>query len=76
MGEAAGELFSQGFSRLLAGTRLPSSDSAQANSMLSQTMENPFLSKLNMKVAANFLSLKAVPTMKTYNQKPLLEPMG
>jgi len=72
MGEAAGELFSQGFSNLLAGTKLPLADSPQASSMLSRTMENPFLSKLNMKVAANFLSLKAVPTMKSYNQKPLL----
>ncbi len=72
MGEAAGELFSQGFSNLLAGKKMPVSDSAQANAMLGRTMENPFLNKLNMKVAANFLSLKAVPTMKAYNQKPLL----
>ena len=39
-------------------------------------MENPFMSKINMKVAANFLSLKAVPTMKDYNQKPLLGAYG
>ena len=76
MGEAAGELFSQGFSNLLAGTKLPLSDSPQASAMLSRTMENPFLSKLNMKVAANFLSFKAVPTMKSYNQKPLLGAYG
>ena len=75
-GEAAGELFSQGFATLLAGSRLPLSDSPQANTMLSQTMGNPFLGKINMKVAASFLSLKAVPTMKDYNQKPLLGSYG
>ncbi|MBN1571384.1 MAG: hypothetical protein JXA73_26350 [Acidobacteria bacterium] len=76
LGEAAGELFSQGFARLLAGTRLPLSDSPQANAMLGRTMENPFLSKLNMKVASNFLSFNAAPTMKNYNQKPLLGAYG
>jgi hypothetical protein len=72
MQEAAGELFSQGFANLLAASRIPLSDSPQANAMLGRTMENPFLGKINMKVAANFLSLKDVPTMKEYNQKPIL----
>jgi hypothetical protein len=72
MGEAAGELFSQGYATLLAGTRLPLSDSPQANAMLGLTMGNPFLNKLNMKVASNILSIKAVPTMKDYRQKALL----
>jgi hypothetical protein len=34
--------------------------------------ENPFQSKIGMKVAAGFLSLKATPGLKSYNQKPLL----
>jgi predicted Zn-dependent protease len=76
MDEAAGELFSQGFAGLLAATKVPTSDSAQANAMLGRLTENPFMNKIGMKVIANFLSLKAVPTMKNYNQKPLLGAYG
>jgi predicted Zn-dependent protease len=70
--EAAGELFSQGFSNLMAAKKTPLTDSPQNNAMLGRMMENPFLNKLNMKVAANFLSMKDAPTMKNYNQKPIL----
>jgi predicted Zn-dependent protease len=71
MNDAAGELFSQGFSNLLVARKTPLSDSPQSNAMLGRMVDNPFLNKLNMKVAANFLSMKAVPTLKNYNQKPL-----
>jgi TldD protein len=76
MEEAAGELFSQGFANLLTGTKVPTLDSPQTNAMLSRMIENPFSSKIGMKVAANFLSLKAVPSMKIYDQKPLLGAYG
>ena len=69
--QAAGEFFSQGFSSLLTAKRLPVSDNPQANSLRSRS-ENPFQSKIGMKVAAGFLSLKAAPGLKTYNQKALL----
>lgn len=72
LGQAAGELFSQGFSNLLSGRRAPVSDNPQMNAMLGRFMENPFLTKVNAKVAANFLSVKAAPGLKTYNQKALL----
>ncbi len=72
LGQAAGEFFSQGFGNLLAAKKIPLSDSPQANAMLSRYLENPFLSKINMKVAANFLSLRAIPTLKSHNQKALL----
>lgn len=72
MEQAAGELFSQGFGNLLVARKAPLADSPQTNAMLSRYMENPFVNKLNMKVAANFLSLKAVPTMKSYGQQSLL----
>jgi TldD protein len=71
-GEAAGELFGQGFAKLLTAKRLPSTDSPQSNAMMSRLQENPFMNRMNMKVTAGFLSLKALPNMKTYNQKPLL----
>jgi predicted Zn-dependent protease len=70
--EAAGELFSQGYSNLLVAKKTPLTDSPQNNAMLGRMTENPLLNKLNMKVAANFLSMKAVPTLKNYNQRPLL----
>jgi predicted Zn-dependent protease len=74
--QAAGELFNQGFGRLLSASRLPLADSPQANMSLRQTAENPFVNKLNLKVAAGFLSMKAVPALKNYNQKPLLGAYG
>ena len=69
--QAAGELFSQGFGNLMAAKRLPVLDNPQMNSMVLRS-ENPFQSKIGMKVAAGFLSLKAAPTLKSYNQKALL----
>jgi predicted Zn-dependent protease len=70
--QAAGELFSQGLGNLLVARKPPVADSPQTNAMLSRYMENPFVSKLNMKVAASFLSLKATPALKSSNQKALL----
>jgi predicted Zn-dependent protease len=72
MGQAAGELFNQGIGSMLGARKLPASDSAQVNMMLSRSVENPFQSKINMKVAANFLSLKDLPTLKNYGGKTLL----
>ncbi len=74
--QAAGELFSQGFANLLAARKPPTADSPQTNAMLGRYLDNPFVSKLNMKVAANFLSLKAIPTVKNYNQRALLGAYG
>jgi predicted Zn-dependent protease len=71
-GEAAAGLFSQGYAKLLTGRKLPVSGNPQLKALLSRQLENPFVSKMNAKVAANFLSVKAVPSMKIYNQKPLL----
>ncbi len=70
--EAAGELFSQGFARLMTAKRTPLSDGPQAG-LMARMLENPFMSKMNMKVAAGFLSVKALPTLKSYNQK---SPLG
>jgi len=72
MEEAAGELFSQGFSDLLAAKRIPLSDDAQANTTLARTAGNPFSEKIGLKVASNFISMDAIPTLKNYGHKPLL----
>jgi hypothetical protein len=74
--QAAGELFRQGFGNLLNARKSPASDSPQANAMLGRFMENPFLSKLNLKVAPNFLSMKASPSLKSYRQTALLGSYG
>jgi hypothetical protein len=74
--QAAGELFSQGFGNLLIARNPPISDSPQTNAMLGSYLENPFVNKLNLKVASGFLSLKATPTMKSYSQKALLGAYG
>lgn len=68
VGQAAGELFSQGFVNFLSARRLPISN----NPLGAGLRENPFLEKVNTKVAAGFLSLKAVPSKKTYGPQTLL----
>lgn len=72
VGQAAGEFFSQGVGNFLVARKAPISDNPQFNAMFSRFMENPFLSRVNVKVAADFLSLKAVPTMKDFNHRALL----
>jgi predicted Zn-dependent protease len=67
-GETAGLLFQRGLSGLLAASRSPMTDSALRMQM---APENPFLNRLNMKVAASFLSIRDVPTLKTFDGKPL-----
>lgn len=69
--EAAGEFFAQGFVTNLLAKKMPLSDNAQYNAFFAR-MENPFLAKVNTKVTANFLSVKAVPTLKDINRKALL----
>ncbi len=68
VGQAAGELFNQGFAGFLSARRQPVLDNPSA----ARLQENPFLEKINTKVAANFLSIKAVPTMKTYGKQALI----
>jgi predicted Zn-dependent protease len=68
VGQAAGELFNQGFAGFLSARRQPTTD----NPSSARPRENPFLEKINAKVAANFLSVKAVPTMKTYGKQALM----
>jgi predicted Zn-dependent protease len=68
VGQAAGEFFRQGLSGFLAAKRPVLSDTSQ----FSRNAENPFLDKINMRVAANFLTVKAEPTLKNYGKQSLL----
>lgn len=73
VGQAAAELFGQGIGNFLLGRRVPLADDPRLNSMIGLTMGNPFLTKINGRVAAKFLSIKAVPTtLKDFNGKSLL----
>jgi predicted Zn-dependent protease len=71
-GQAAGDLFVQGIARFLCGTKTPLSDRDQISSLLGPVSENPFLKRINRRVASNFISMKAVPTLKNYNGRKLL----
>lgn len=72
MGQAAGELFGQGFGNYFLGRRVPRADNPQLSSMLGSQMGNPFLTKIDRRVAARFLSMEAVPSLTDYNGKSLL----
>ena len=72
VGQAAGELFSQGFSNYFMGRRVPMADDPRLNSMVALRMGNPFLSKVGRRVAARFLSMTATPALKDFNGKNLL----
>jgi len=72
VGQAAGELFGQGLGRFLLGRKMPISDNPQMNNMIGSMLENPFLSKVDRRVASKFLSMTASPTLKEFNGKSLL----
>ena len=71
-GQAAGELFGQGLSRFLLGRKMPLADNPQMNNMIGSTLENPFLSKVDRRVASKFLSMTASPALKEYDGRSLL----
>lgn len=67
-GQAAGELFRQGFSKYLLAAKTPLSD----NPLISRMGENPFLNKLGLKVAPPFISIKALPSRSELGSSKLL----
>jgi predicted Zn-dependent protease len=71
-GQAAGDLFVQGIARFLCGTKTPLSDRDQISSLLGPMSENPYLKRINRRVASNFISMQAIPTLKNYNGMKLL----
>ncbi len=72
VGQAAGELFGQGLSRFLLGRKMPLSNNPEMNNMISRTLENPLLGKVDRRVASKFLSVTASPSLRNYNGKSLL----
>lgn len=72
VGQAAGELFSQGIDDFLLAKRIPVVDNPQLGSVLALSMGNPFLNQIDRRVASKFLSVKAAPTLAEYKGRSLL----
>ena len=70
-GQAATELFNQGFVPYLLSTRRALTDNPQYASYYPQKKENPFLDKIGVRVLPEFLSVRAEPLMDAYKKQPL-----
>ena len=75
-GQAATELFNQGFVPHLLSTRRTLSDNPQYERYYPQKKENPFLDKIGVRVLPEFLSVRAEPLMDSYKKQPLLGGYG
>ena len=71
-GQAATELFNQGFVPYVLATRRALSDNPRYASYYPQKKENPFLDKIGVRVLPEFLSVRAEPLMDAYKKQPLL----
>ena len=70
-GQAATELFNQGFVPYLLSTRRTLSDNPDYERFYPQKKENPFLDKIGVRVLPEFLSVRAEPLMDAYKKQPL-----
>ena len=70
-GQAATELFNQGFVPYVLATRRALTDNPQYASYYPQKKENPFLDKIGVRVLPEFLSVRAEPLMDAYKKQPL-----
>ena len=76
-GQAATELFNQGFVPHLLSTRRALSPTIRNTSAsIPQKKENPFLDKIGVRVLPEFLSVRAEPLMDAYKKQPLLGGYG
>ena len=70
-GQAATELFNQGFVPYVLATRRALTDNPQYASYYPQKKENPFLDKIGVRVLPEFLGVRAEPLMDAYKKQPL-----
>ncbi len=70
-GQAATELFNQGFVPYMLSTRRALTDNPQYERFYPQKKENPFLDKIGVRVLPEFLSVRAEPLMDAYKKQPL-----
>ena len=75
-GQAATELFNQGFVPYMLSTRRALTDNPQYERFYPQKKENPFLDKIGVRVLPEFLSVRAAPLMDAYKKQPLFGGYG
>jgi hypothetical protein len=68
---AAAEVMAQGLVNFLVTRKMPLSDNPQVSAMLG-LIENPFQSRVETRVLPVFLSVKASPSLKTFDGQTLL----
>ena len=71
-GQAATELFSQGFVPYLLSTRRALTDNPDYERFYPQAKENPFMDRIGVRVLPDFLSVRAAPLTDVYKKRPLL----
>lgn len=69
-GESAAEVIAQALVPNLLARKPPLSDNQQAAAMAGR-MENPYQNKVNAKILANFVSVRALPSIKSIGGRPL-----
>lgn len=70
-GQAATELFNQGFVPYMLSTRRALTDNPSYERFYPQKKENPFLDKIGVRVLPEFLSVRAEPLMDAHKKQPL-----
>ena len=72
VGQAATELFNQGFVPYLLSNRRALHDNPEYEGYYPQKKENPFLDRIGVRVLPEFLNVRSVPQIDTYKNQPLL----
>lgn len=68
---AASEVMAQGLVNYLVTRKMPISDNPQFSAVIGQ-IENPFQSRVDTRVLPIFISIKATPSLKTFEERILL----
>lgn len=68
---AAAEIMAQGLANYLVTRKMPLSDTPQFSAMIGQ-IENPLQSRVDARVLPVFISIKATPSLKTFDERKLL----
>ena len=70
-GQAATELFNQGFVPYLLSTRKALTDNPDYERFYPQKKENPFMDRIGVRVLPDFLSVRAAPHRHVFKKSPL-----
>ena len=71
-GQAAAEVFSQGFAPKLLAARMPISDNPQMTSRMTSQAENPLIDRVGSRVLPTFLSVADRPGLSQHGGVPLV----